>query len=110
MAAKRRAPLPYWIQTYPRPDFSRHEPECGKVEAKLSASTGLPPDRRALSTGPVATDGRRRPDLLPPMETRLDDLDRRVTRIEGVLHIQAGGHASDEGPAPGARADTLPGR
>ena len=43
------------------------------------------------------TDGPYRPDLFPPMETRLDDLDRRVARIEGILRLQAGGDLSDEG-------------
>ena len=32
------------------------------------------------------------------METRLDDLDRRVARIEGILRLQADGDPSDEGP------------
>ncbi len=30
------------------------------------------------------------------METRLDDLDRRVARIEGILRLQADGDLSDE--------------
>ena len=35
-------------------------------------------------------------DRMDRMETRLDDLDRRVARIEGILRLQADGDLSDE--------------
>ncbi len=40
--------------------------------------------------------------------TRLDDLDRRGTRIEGILRIRADGNAADEGATPRSWSRRIP--